>query len=162
MIKATLLGTAVLLSLSGCARVADSRFNPLNWFGQSTSQVPVDANGQIRPLVPQGRGNVTVDGRVLVQSISSLRVDRSPTGAIVTATGLAPTQGYFNAELVSRGVDNGVLLLEFRAQAPTAFNVPGSDRSRQITVAYDIESNELAGIRSVQVQSASNTRTSAR
>jgi len=161
MIKATLLGTAVLVSLSGCARISDSRINPLNWFGQST-QAPVTANGDIRPLVREGRRTITVDGRTLVQSVSSLRVDRSPTGAIVSAVGIAPTQGYFNAELVSRGVENGVLLLEFRAQAPTAFNVPGTDRSRQITAAYDISSGELAGIRSVRVQSASNARTAAR
>ncbi|MGJ8611150.1 MAG: hypothetical protein ACSHWY_08655, partial [Octadecabacter sp.] len=102
------------------------------------------------------------DNRALVQSVVSLRVDRSPTGAIVTAVGLAPTQGYFNAELINRGIESGVLVLEFRAQAPTALNVPGSDRSRQITAAYDIEASELAGIRSVRVQSASNTRTSAR
>lgn len=161
MIKATLLGTAVLVSLSGCARIADSPVNPLNWFGQST-QAPAVANGQTRPLVPQGRRTTVADSRALVQNVTSLHVDRTPTGAIVTATGLAPTQGYFNAELVNRGVENGVLMLEFRAQAPGAFNVPGSDLSRQMTAGYDIESADLASIQSVRVQSSSNTRTTTR
>ncbi|MGJ8611646.1 MAG: hypothetical protein ACSHWY_11145, partial [Octadecabacter sp.] len=84
MIKATLLGSALLLSLAGCARIADSRINPINWFGQST-QAPVAANGETRPLVADGRRTITADNRALVQSVVSLRVDRSPTGAIVTA-----------------------------------------------------------------------------
>jgi hypothetical protein len=66
----------------------------------------------------------------MVQSITSLSIDPTPSGAIVRAVGVAQTQGYFNAELVSRGVANGVLDLEFRAQAPTALEVLGTTQSR--------------------------------
>ena len=161
MLRATLLGTAVLLTLSGCARVSESRFNPFNWFGNS-SEAAVTETGERRPLIPVGRSDVTVDGRVLVQSITSLSVDRAPSGAIVRAVGVAATQGYFNAELISRGVDNGVLTLEFRAQMPNRMEVPGTTRSRQISAAYVIDSVELASVRTVRVQSATNARTSGR
>ena len=164
MLKATLLSTAVLVALTGCARLSESRLNPLNWFGQSTE---APAAGEttardLRPLVPEGRTTVMVEGRSLIQSVSALSVDRAPSGAIVRATGIAPTQGYFNAQLVNAGIDNGVLLLEFRAQAPAGFQAEGSTQSRQINAAYVIDATTLAGIRSVRVQAASNARTSAR
>lgn len=161
MLRTTLLTTTVLLTLAGCARISDSRFNPINWFGNSTD-APVTANGEIRPLVPANRRTIEVDGRTLIQSVTAMSIDRTPTGAIVRAQGTAPTQGYFNAELLNAGVLNGILTLEFRAQAPTVFEAEGSARSRQITAAYAIDAADLAGIRTVRVQAASNARTSRR
>lgn len=161
MIRATLLTTALLLTVSGCARIADSRFNPLNWFG-SSNEAPVNADGEIRPLVPEGRQTLAAEGRPLMQSVVSMTVDRAPAGAIVRATAVAPTQGYFNAQLVNAGVSNGVLTLEFRAQMPVGFQAEGTARSRQITAAYVIDAQDLAGIRSVRVQAATNARTSRR
>ncbi len=161
MIRATLLGTAFVMTLTGCARIADSRLNPLNWFGAST-QAPVDENGVLRPLVPEGRMSASVDGRVMLDTVTALSVDRTPGGAIVRATGVAPTQGYYNAELIQTDVSNGVLTLAFRAQAPTAFEPAGSTRSRQINAAYIVDTADLSGIRTVRVQAANNARTSAR
>jgi len=161
MLRTTLLASTVLLTLSGCARIADSRLNPVNWFERST-QAPVTATGERRPLVPEGRTTVVVEGRPLVQSVTALSVDRTPTGAIVRAIGTAPTQGFFNAQLVSAGQSNGVLTLEFRAQAPAGFQAQGGARSRQISAAYTISSEDLATIRSVRVQSQTNVRTSGR
>ena len=161
MLRTTLLSTAVLLTLSGCARISDSRLNPFNWFGgsrEATAPEPVE----IRPLVPERRITQIVDGRQMVSSVTALRVDRAPSGAIVRATGVAPTQGFYNAELVDAGVNNGVLLLEFRAQAPSGFEAEGTARSRQINAAYVIDAADLSGIRTVRVQAASNARTSAR
>lgn len=161
MLRATLLGTAVLLTLSGCARIADSRLNPLNWFGNSR-EVAVTPTGEVRPLVPESRRVQVVDARPLVQSVVSLSVDRAPTGAVVRATGVAATQGFFNAELVFAGISGGVLTLEFRAQAPSGFEAQGTARSRQISAAYSIDSTTLAAIRTVRVQAATNARTSGR
>ena len=161
MIRATLLGTAVLMTLTGCARVAESRFNPLNWFGSSqTAPVPLDT--ELRPLVPRTRTTIEVDNRPLITSVSTMSIDRTTTGAIVRATGVAPTQGFYNAELVSRGIDNGVLTLDFRAQAPADFGADGSTRSRQISAAYILDRSELAAIRSVRVQGATDARVSRR
>lgn len=161
MLRTTFLVSSVLLTLSGCARISDSRFNPINWFGRSV-EAPVTDTRERRPLVPEERTTVAVEGRPLVQSVTALSVDRTPTGAIVRATGTAQTQGFFNAQLVNAGVSNGVLTLEFRAQSPAGFEAEGSARSRQINAAYAIDGADLAGIRSVRVQAATNARTSAR
>lgn len=161
MLRATFLGTAVLLTLSGCARIADSRINPLNWFGNS-QETPVVAATERRPLVDQSRRTRVVDSRELMQSVESLGIDRTPTGAIVRASGTAPTQGYFNAQLVNAGIANGVLTLQFRAQAPAGFQAEGGEASRRINAAYVIDTAELAAIRSVRVEAANNARTSAR
>ncbi len=161
MLRATILGTAVLLTITGCARVADSRFNPLNWFG-SSQEAPVTATGEIRPLVDQSRRTVVVEGRALVQTVDALAIDRTPAGAIVRATGTAPTQGYYNAQLVNAGINNGVLTLQFRAQAPSGFEAEGTPRSRSISAAYVIGTADLSSIRTVRVESATNARTSRR
>jgi len=161
MIRATLLGTAILMTLTGCARVAESRFNPLNWFGSSQA-APAPQDTELRPLVPQTRTTIEVDNRPLITTVSTMTIDRTTTGAIVRATGVAPTQGFFNAELVSRGIENGVLTLDFRAQAPADFGADGSVRSRQISAAYILDRAELASIRSVRVQGATDARVSRR
>ncbi|PHQ80247.1 MAG: hypothetical protein COB65_11530, partial [Thalassobium sp.] len=119
MIRPLLLSAAIALTLSGCARIAESRFNPVNWFGRST--VEASAPTEIRPLVPEGRRAQVVEGRELVQSVTAMRIDRTPGGAIVHATGLAATQGYFNAQLVLAGIENGVMTLDFRAEVPAGF-----------------------------------------
>lgn len=161
MIRATLLGTAVLMTLTGCARLADSRLNPFNWFGQS-EPAAVTTPAEIRPLVPDRGATVVIDNRTLIASVSSMSIDRTTTGAIVRATGVAPTQGFFNAQLVSRGINNGVLTLEFRAQAPANFGADGSTRSRQISAAYVMDMSELAAVRSVRVEAATNARVARR
>lgn len=161
MLRPILLGFAIVLTLSGCARISDSRLNPFNWFGNSRETVATNPADR-RPLVPEGRRVVVTDTRPLVAQVTALSVDRTPTGAVIRATGIAATQGFFNAELVNAGLDNGVLILDFRAQAPEGFEATGSTRSREITTAYVIDSNVLAQVRSVRVQAAQNARTSAR
>jgi hypothetical protein len=112
--------------------------------------------------VPEGRRAQVIDQRQLVSQVTALTVDRASAGAIVRATGLAPTQGYFNAQLVNAGIEGGVLTLEFRAQQPAGFQALGNEASRRITAAYIIDSNDLARIRTVRVQAAENARTSQR
>lgn len=157
MLRATLLSTALITSLTGCARLADSRMNPLNWFGSSRPAVATNTAEQ-RPLVPANRVVDVVDGREMIATLNSLQVDRAPAGAIIRATGLAPRQGYYNAQLVNAGVENGTLVLQFRAQAPAGFEPEGTPESREITAAYAIDTNSLAGIRRIRVEAASNAR----
>ncbi len=162
--RATLIGTALLMTLTGCTQIANSRFNPLNWFGASTA-APVAAaatTSDVRPLVPQNRTPVVIDNRPLVTSISALTVERTTTGAIVRASGVAPTQGFFNAELVPQGITDGVLTLAFRAQAPAGFDAQGSALSRTIHAAYIMDRAELAAVRSVRVEAATNARVTRR
>jgi hypothetical protein len=150
------------ISATGCARVTESRFNPLNWFGNSQAAAAATANGERRPLVPATALRSIVDQRALIDSVTALQVDRLPGGAIVTATGIASTQGQFNAQLVPVSSSGGTLTLEFRVAVPAGFEAIGTPASRQITAALNLGQDALAGIRTIRVQGARNARTSSR
>ena len=162
MIRPLLLSASIAVSLSGCARIAESSLNPFNWFGNSTADAATTAPAEIRPLVPEGRRVQVVEGRQLMQNIATLRIDRAPGGAIVHSMGIAATQGYFNAQLVLASIENGVMTLDFRAEVPAGFQAVGSERSRQISAAYTLTTQELAGISTVRVQGAQNARSARR
>ena len=149
------------LFLTGCARLADSRLNPLNWFGRSAPVAATTADGQLRPLVPAG-DDAVVDTRVLIDQIIEMQIDPTTSGAILRATGLAATQGFYNAELVLAASDNGNVVYDFRVAAPEGFEAIGTEASRRITVALELSAAELAGIRSVAVRGAQNARESRR
>ena len=149
------------LTATGCARLAESRINPLNWFGRSEAAAPVDAQGELRPLVPQSGVTTVIDARTLVGTVVSLSVDRSPDGAIVRATGSTTAPGQFNAQLVPTSAENGVLTLAF--PIPTPPNTASSRvEPRQITAAYLLSNPELSAIRSVRVQGSQNALVSRR
>ena len=149
-----------VIAVTGCARVADSRMNPLNWFGKSTS-APLTASGEIRPLVPTNRATRAVDDRGAIQSVTGLAIEKTPNGAIVRATGIASTQGQFNAQLVPVSNEGAVLTLAFRIEG-VANAGTNSAFSRQVTVARVLTLADLAGVRTIRVQSATNQRSASR
>ncbi|WP_368184119.1 hypothetical protein [Aestuariibius sp. HNIBRBA575] len=159
--RIALLLTCATLTLSGCARISDSRINPLNWFGGSTSQARIEAREAqpLRPLVPENRVIVETEGRALVQTVTGLTIDRTPDGAIIRATGQAASQGYFNAQLVLETMENGVATYGFRVEQPAGTPAVGTNASRQITVALVLSQSELNAIRVVRVNGAQNSRT---
>ena len=133
------------LAVTACSRIQNSRLNPLNWFGRSEAapvQV-VEELGDPRPMVAQ---------------VLSLDVDRVPEGAIVRAKGLPPTQGWWDAELVERGLEDGVLTLEFRLEQPVRRQPEGTPPSREVVVASFLSNIKLESIRRIVVQGASNAR----
>lgn len=178
MLRATLFGTVGLVTLTGCANLPDIQFDPLEILGitlpgttpeqdAEAAQDPAAvedtaADPAVQPPVEPSQPALVSDSRSLVESVESVVIDQTPTGAIVRASGTAPAQGYFNAQLISLGTQNGVLTLELRAQAPAGTPVQGSARSRLIAAAYVIETNDLLSVRSIRVQSATNVRTSGR
>ena len=149
------------LVLTGCARLAESRLNPLNWFGRSAPVMATTADGQIQPLVPPGQA-AAQDTRVVIDQIVDLQIEQTSSGAIVRATGLAATQGFYNAELVLASSADGNVVYDFRVAAPAGFEAIGTEASRRITVALELSVAELAGIRSVAVRGAQNARESRR
>lgn len=150
--KLPILAVLILITaLPGCARLRDSRFNPLNWFGPGQEAAVADL--YVRPEDP----------RALVAQVTELRVEPYPGGAIVRATGVPPSQGYWQAELVAQEVDeNGRLVYEFRVFPPLEPAAPGTPYSRQITVAASISSVALQGVGTIVVQGAGNALSSGR
>lgn len=158
--RKTILVLGIALMISGCARLAESRLNPVNWFGRSVEATAPNP-AAVRPLVPQARVAV-VDARQPIEQIVEMRLDRRPGGAVLTATGLAARQGYFNAELVLVGFENGTLVFQFRAEQPATATPVGAEASRRITAARLLTDSELGGVRTVRVEGAANARVARR
>ncbi len=152
---------AATLTVTGCARISDSRINPLNWFGNSQPSA-MTTSGERRPLTPIGGKSRVVDSRGAIQSITELTLERTSEGAIVRATGLASTLGQFNAELVETARESSVLTLTFRIEAATTNTAPASAHARQVTAAYALSVNDLQDVRTIRVQSATNARSVSR
>ncbi|MCO6382505.1 MAG: hypothetical protein JXQ91_00940 [Vannielia sp.] len=157
MTKPLLAAMALVTVLSGCSRLAESRINPFNWFGGSRSEARTATAVE----------TVAVrDSRQLVGQVTQLTAERTAGGAIITAVGLPPSQGYWNAELVPATPDglprNGVMVYDFRVERPLEFQREGSPYSRQITVALHLSNVELASISRIVVRGQVNQRSTAR
>ncbi|MBY6047635.1 hypothetical protein [Vannielia litorea] len=157
MIKPLLATMVLVTALTGCSRLAESRINPFNWFGGSRSEA------RTAPAVE----TVTVrDSRQLVGQVTRLSVERTPGGAIITAVGLPPSQGYWDAELVPATPDglprNGVMVYDFRIERPLEFQIEGPPRSREVTVGIHLSNIELASISRIIVRGQVNQRSASR
>jgi hypothetical protein len=168
---------AATLFLSGCSSWSSSRANPGNWFGGSRT-APTDAQAQaefsgaeINPLIPTtGRGIFAKaekpDLSVLIDTVTELRIDREPGGAIVYATGVASRQGAYGAELRLAPQDgppkDGILNFSFRVLYPQAATPVGNERTRTVIDAYSLTSQQLTGVRAIRVTAARNSRESRR
>lgn len=146
--------TALLLTtliLAGCGGLRDSRLNPFNWFGRSE-----EAEKVALPVA-------TEDPRGLVATVLTLNVDETAGGAIIRATGLPPTQGYWDAELVEQPIDeNGRLVLEFRIFPPSERAAVSTQVSREVVVALYLSNIRLAQVSEIIVQGADNARATRR
>ena len=136
---------ALCLALPGCQRFAESNYNPLSWFRASADTAPV-----VLYLPPE-------DDRPLVAQVLTLKIEQTPDGAIVRATGLTPTQGWWKAALVKvEQGDAGTLVYAFRLFPPLTPNPASLPRSREVTVAVALSNRQLDGIGTITVQGQGN------
>jgi len=168
MRKSLTVFLAASLLLSSCGGWSDSRANPRNWFGKSR-QVPVEEPNinteAVNPLIPQksaiSRRPEAVDASVAVASVSELRVERTTTGAIILATGIASRQGAYDAQLRLEPIEgegpSSTLTYTFRVVYPEYLTTTGSDYTRTIHVARSLTTQDLSGIRLIRVRGAQNT-----
>ncbi|EGJ20429.1 hypothetical protein RSWS8N_00085 [Cereibacter sphaeroides WS8N] len=150
MRRPLLVGLALVLALGACG----SRLNPLNWFGGSE---PAPAT-----LAPTDLPATAPDARPLMAQVISLEVEPNRGGAVVRAVGVPPTQGFWNAELVARPVQDGVMTYEFRALPPPRGAAVGTQASREVTVGTYLTAYQLRSISQITVVSAGNALTSRR
>jgi len=163
------------LTLAGCGGWRNSGLNPGNWFGNSRS-VPVEESATaaaepVNPLLPPERAGVfkrpdAVDISVPIATVSNLRIEPTPSGAIIYAEGIATRQGAYGAQLrpvtTAEEAESGVLSLSFRVAYPEDPTVVGTEFSRTVHVAYKLDRQELASIRTVRVVGRENVRESRR
>ena len=142
---------AALLALSlmaGCAGISQSRLNPMNWFApreRAVESFSIEKAADPRPLIEQ---------------ITAVAVEPLPSGALVRATGLAATQGYWMADLVVGEVDEtGTLVIDFVAIPAAQVAAVSTPRSREITAAVSLRSDTLAAAKRITVRGQGNQKT---
>ena len=167
MRKSLALFLAATLVLSNCGGWRDSRVNPTNWFGKSKS-APVESatdEEEVNPLIPEQQTKgifaraAEEDFSEPVTQISELRVEPTPTGAIIYATAIADRQGAHDVEL--RRVDDteaDTLEYVFRVVYPEAATPVGSEHSRTVRAAVTLSEQTLRPIRVIRVTGAANQR----
>ncbi|MBW7920726.1 MAG: hypothetical protein H3C51_01345 [Rubellimicrobium sp.] len=131
------------LALSGCARLGQSRLNPLNWLGPSRPA----AAAPVQAVVP--------DTRLPVARITDMAIEPTESGAILRATGVAPGVGWHNARLVRVADEAGVLTYALRAEPPPGGTGAGT---QVITAARSLGLADLAGVTLVRVLGQENAR----
>ena len=155
------------LVLASCGAMRESRLNPFNWFGRSTSE-PVAAEGEVNPLIPRRRASVFRDNQpetyqgTLIGEVSELLVERRPGGAIIRAMGVADRQGPFDLRLVKLDGESDATTLTYELRALQPAGRSGAELSRTHSVALWLTDQELAGIRVIRVKARRNIRTARR
>lgn len=146
-----LAALAAVMVVSGCATIGRSRLNPVNWFGRSQATAVVTAE-------PTRDG-----GRVPVQQVTALFVEPTRGGAIIRATGVPPTQGWYEAQLIAEPRDNPAeLVYRFVLKEPAPGTRVGTLVSREVTVATFVSDFRLEEVRRITVTGAQNARTTQR
>lgn len=155
MHKPVLAALAMVLAIGACGTVRDSRLNPMNWFGRESTET----------LAPRGGWGGEADRRALVPVVSELEVIQTTGGALVRASGITQTQGWWDVELrptnKERPVD-GTLTYEFVVAAPRTPTGVSTEASRTVTAGVKVTNARLAGVRNIVVRGAQNQRSVAR
>ena len=161
MNKALIAALALTLATAGCGTIRSSKLNPFNWFGKSQPEVQ-------STLAPRGGypEQIGKPWQQPVAQVTSLSVDKTPTGAIVTAIGLPPTQGYWDTDLVAldKGQPDaqGVVRYRFMLAPPAADSADArrvsTPQSREVSAAAFISNYKLEGVRKIVVEGAGNAR----
>jgi len=167
------LTTLVIVgSLLGGCGYSDSNWNPANWFGWGQPDpVAAEDGSTANPLIPNSRrARKNAENAVYVgtpiNSVTELKVERIPGGAIIRATGVSGYQGGYNAFLLPLNEEGqsskGVLTFRFDIQIPAGAQSGGPTATREVTVARRVTDQDLVGIRSIRVESRTNALASRR
>lgn len=152
----------VLLAAAGCARLSESRLNPMGWFGGGSSQPTT--------LMPEG-GYPTArdDARLGLAHITSARWEPLYEGRILVVTAVPATQGWWDVALVTemrmppgriQPDQDGVLRLRLVGHPPpqgsAASRRAANPASDSVTAALTLSNEALADIREVIISGAGN------
>lgn len=115
--------------------------------------------GSLEP--EEGYGQGVVERRILIDQITALDIQQTPSGVIIKATGLGDAQGYWNPGLVtsqSNEEGSSELRLDFRVYKPFDPVTTGAEVTREIIAAHTMSNQALSGIRTITVVGERNTR----
>ena len=151
MQKPALAALALVLALGACGSGGLSRLNPMTWFSRDS----------VETLVPRGGWENSTDRRALVPVVRDMEVLQTPEGAVIRASGVTVTQGWWDVELRpvndEKPVD-GALIYEFVLAAPRGATGIGPEQSRTVNAAVKVSNFTLANVRRIVVRGAQNAR----
>lgn len=153
------------LVLTSCGRIRDSRVNPFNWFGRAESR-QIDETPDKNPLIPRRSllaPSEAQDNRTPVQQLTSLVIERTPSGAIIRAEGVSARQGAY--ELGLRPIEDAEVPEDTLRYAFVAYQPQmsvGTEASRRVVAATQLTNQELLTIRRIEVVGAANVLTARR
>lgn len=151
MKRTILVALCAVLVVAGCARVRESRVNPFNWFGGAQREARFELPAEVQ------------DDRLLAPEVLDLSVERYSAGALVKVVARTPSQGWWDAELVARPIDeNGVLVYDLRMFPPLTDTPAGTPSSREITVVASVSAVTLERVSRIVVQGETNALSSGR
>lgn len=151
MTKPVLAALACVMFVGGCASMGQSRLNPMNWFQRQ----------QVETLAPRGGWATEVDRRALVPVVSELEVIQLTEGAMIRASGVTATQGWWDVELRPTNRErpvNGALVYEFVVAGPGEVTRVSTEVSRTVTAGVKVSNARLAGVNRIVVRGAQNQR----
>jgi hypothetical protein len=152
MFKPLSAALILVLALGACGSMRESRLNPMNWFSRDSTET----------LAPRGGWDTQRDGRALVPVVTEMEVIPTTGGALLRASGVTETQGWWDVELrpINRGRPlDGALIYEFVVASPGARTPSSTEASRTVTAGVKISTERLAGVRRIVVRGAQNART---
>ena len=128
-----------LTAMTACGGFS-SRLNPFKWFKRSAPVAVVSAE-------------TPADPRPLVANVLSMQIESYPGGAIVRATGLPPTQGYWRPNWCrARSMKKARWCWNSTSSRPQVAAAVVNQQSREITVAYNLSDIKLQQINQIVVQ----------
>jgi hypothetical protein len=165
MRRPVILLLAASLTLAACSGWGNSRLNPGNWFGKSRELSAEDIAAGANPLLPAPRAferKAGTDGHVPVTTVTELTIERTLTGAILRASGIAARQGAYAARLTpittKEDAEKGILSYALEVIYPVNPRPVGSEPTRTVLVAKDLSNQDLQGVRLIRVSAAGNSR----
>ncbi len=155
--------------LSSCSRLRDSRLNPGNWFGKSEPrqvQTAQTAEDEINPLIPEERPSIFRRNKdkeanyqgTPVDQVTTLKVEPTPTGAIIRVTGIALQQGAYDVRLTNETDGEPVDgVLTYRLMAVQFTNTPqGAPQQRTLHAATFVSNADIDATRTIVVRGLRN------
>lgn len=102
-----------------------------------------------------------LDPRPLIDEVTEVTIEDTVGGIILTARGLPSTQGHFSGSLLAENSGDpidGVLVYQFRIVPPGFSDRISTESSREVIVGAYVTTQNLAGVREIQIIGGRNTR----
>lgn len=172
MRRRVFLSLAAASALAGCGGFRQSRVNPRNWFGRSTSRTVANTDPEsTNPLIPKREDRILFRKRdkaylgTPVDQVTRMVIERTDDGAIIRVIGLPLRQGAYDVRLVPDDVNakpvNGEL--SFALMAVQSDVMPqGSARLREVHAGVFVTKQTLETTEIIRVRGARNEQVSRR